>query len=284
MRFIPTHVGNSRQRSDRVGRIPVHPHARGEQGGLRHGVLLGSRFIPTHVGNREMWFEMAEWLSVHPHARGEQAVLDDDYRNFSGSSPRTWGTEAGMGQGIQWSRFIPTHVGNRNGTASAARAASVHPHARGEQRSKPVRMWPYAGSSPRTWGTVASHLVDRRSDRFIPTHVGNRCATSSSASWSTVHPHARGEQTCCASTAVEDHGSSPRTWGTELQALAHALHGRFIPTHVGNRRTSGTGSAARPVHPHARGEQQDHLYQSQLDLRFIPTHVGNSPPRPAPGT
>ena len=175
-------------------------------------------------------------------------------------------------------------MGNRGRHGSGHPMEPVHPHARGEQRSKPVRMWPYAGSSPRTWGTVASHLVDRRSDRFIPTHVGNRCATSSSASWSTVHPHARGEQTCCASTAVEDHGSSPRTWGTELQALAHALHGRFIPTHVGNRRTSGTGSAARPVHPHARGEQQDHLYQSQLDLRFIPTHVGNSPPRPAPGT
>ena len=52
-------------------------------------------------------------------------------------------------------------------------------------------------------------------------------------------------------------GSSPRTWGTDLLRV-HCRGGpRFIPTHVGNRAPSPRARAARPVHPHARGEQEN---------------------------
>ena len=71
-RFIPTHVGNSITPSVAVAKLPVHPHACGEQFVIslnlkrRHGSsprMWGTvhpdrrsassrRFIPTHVGNR----------------------------------------------------------------------------------------------------------------------------------------------------------------------------------------------------------------------------------------
>ena len=70
-RFIPTHVGNTRQWQGLFGLLSVHPHACGEHFGLfsMHNLKYGSsprmwgtrlllyfrwklwRFIPTHVGN-----------------------------------------------------------------------------------------------------------------------------------------------------------------------------------------------------------------------------------------
>ena len=52
-----------------------------------------------------------------------------------------------------------------------------------------------------------------------------------------------------------DTGSSPRTWGTELQAGCVCAQNRFIPTHVGNSAQKVDQEGARAVHPHARGEQ-----------------------------
>ena len=91
-------------------------------------------------------------------------------------------------------------------------------------------------------------------------------------------------------------GSSPRTWGTHVAGLARQVARRFIPTHVGNTRTSRNGCGTYSVHPHARGEhrmafgfppiqcgssprtwgtQAPHRSRG-VRPRFIPTHVGNT--------
>mgnify|MGYP001230963690 CR=1 FL=1 len=90
-RFIPTHVGNTAPKDERMPPSPVHPHACGEHsrawprvwrsGGssprmwgtlIPRGLPVAMfRFIPTHVGNTRQprcWFSRA---SVHPHACGE---------------------------------------------------------------------------------------------------------------------------------------------------------------------------------------------------------------------
>ena len=95
---------------------------------------------------------------------------------------------------------------------------------------------------------------------------------------------------------VHDCGSSPRTWGTQVEPDVQRLVRRFIPTHVGNAAGSG-GSRYRPtVHPHARGERgtvptfiaaaggsSPRTWGTpfagricSLPFRFIPTHVGNA--------
>src|SRR5690625_442819 len=84
-------------------------------------------------------------------------------------------------------------------------------------------------------------------------------------------------------------------WGTGADPRAVQVVSRFIPTHVGNRKTSAIPAVLPPVHPHACGEQalgaqgvKDITGSSPrmwgtagyrdpraIPNRFIPTHVGN---------
>ena len=193
-RFIPTHVGNSTPLISNGQQIPVHPHARGEQDKkVIHSMqAIGSsprtwgtactrmckwilrRFIPTHVGNSQSPLAQPTTGTVHPHARGEQRACRARATFSAGSSPRTWGTEAGHNDSLMGFRFIPTHVGNRRGFGEVRHLLPVHPHARGEQPVVAQDGVLVGGSSPRTWGTVNLRPNVRMFARFIPTHVGNR--------------------------------------------------------------------------------------------------------------
>ena len=112
IRFIPTHVGNTKHLPFKVRSKPVHPHACGEHSFSHRlsfcpngssprmwGTLLGDdithhlgRFIPTHVGNTTI--DGREWVfpPVHPHACGEHIHIHDQEGCHCGSSPRMWGT------------------------------------------------------------------------------------------------------------------------------------------------------------------------------------------------
>ena len=241
----------------------------------------GSRFIPTHVGNRAVSKSSCRIQAVHPHARGEQALAAPAPANRRGSSPRTWGT----------------------GTPCRAPGipVTVHPHARGEQIHRHHAIGVAGGSSPRTWGTAAAVYDKILRQRFIPTHVGNSSAQSPRPGWSSVHPHARGEQSFWVIAPDSRIGSSPRTWGTGELSAVRAASSRFIPTHVGNSWGIMGMPCGMAVHPHARGEQSSAPSPAsaprgssprtwgtasfrilcQTILRFIPTHVGNSSSVPA---
>ena len=111
-RFIPTHVGNTHDEQHGPGPKSVHPHACGEhlqdpkadeaQGGSsprmwgtpdeKHRALPRVRFIPTHVGNTGSAASLPPSLPVHPHACGEHSCVPANASDFSGSSPRMWGT------------------------------------------------------------------------------------------------------------------------------------------------------------------------------------------------
>ena len=132
VRFIPTHVGNTKNYSMPGFLEAVHPHARGEHNSRTKPLdfLLGSsprtwgtrakwiivaliaRFIPTHVGNTLERGITKRSASVHPHARGEHASMKCWKRSRIGSSPRTWGTLNPQLTYRGKYRFIPTHVGN----------------------------------------------------------------------------------------------------------------------------------------------------------------------------
>ncbi len=91
-------------------------------------------------------------------------------------------------------------------------------------------------------------------------------------------------------------GSSPRTWGTLTATCGCRVHGRFIPTDVGNTASIRTCKSRTAVHPHGRGEHSrkqkpswpptgssprtwgTHPLQRRLHARrrFIPTDVGNT--------
>jgi len=91
-------------------------------------------------------------------------------------------------------------------------------------------------------------------------------------------------------------GSSPHTWGTQFLGLLWESIDRFIPTHVGNTRSTPARAWGSSVHPHTRGEHEvnsgkgmgflgssPHTWGTRyvkvcfvVDPRFIPTHVGNT--------
>ena len=173
----------------------------------------------------------------------------------TGSSPRTWGTPDGTSHRDCRSRFIPTHVGNATEWRIRSSVDPVHPHARGERGLRGGAPLLLAGSSPRTWGTLADGVAARVDRRFIPTHVGNASPEREPSSPAPVHPHARGERRSYRRAAWRTAGSSPRTWGTHAAAHHRGKRRRFIPTHVGNAGGAWPNQTVSAVHPHARGER-----------------------------
>ena len=192
-RFIPTPVGNIGGTKVADVYPPVHPHACGEHSALYvcHLSQFGSsprlwgtssfippkdtwmRFIPTPVGNISLKPLTLRCEPVHPHACGEHGWMYLAVVITVGSSPRLWGTfRAEHFQDRNW-RFIPTPVGNIEGSLYTVGAGTVHPHACGEHPLQPILALNRVGSSPRLWGTYDKTYFIGIGDRFIPTPVGN---------------------------------------------------------------------------------------------------------------
>ena len=131
---------------------------------------------------------------------------------------------------------------------------TVHPHARGEDGSGGgVFSW-VVGSPPRTWGRWAEAASELGCLRFTPTHVGKIWSMLQQSSQTTVHPHARGEDSGRGASPRVHVGSPPRTWGRCTPAIPHHPGTRFTPTHVGKMVALEVKPHPCTVHPHARGE------------------------------
>ena len=192
-RFIPTCVGNTVVITTHYGRIPVHPHVRGEYlrpvpiltlvggssprawgiRGKRPPLPRLQRFIPTCVGNTVLPGDSFRHATVHPHVRGEYLALSALSLVVFGSSPRAWGIPPDGGSASRRSRFIPTCVGNTMIRTCLPAFPTVHPHVRGEYIYRVRALCRRTGSSPRAWGIPRSLARSQWEGRFIPTCVGN---------------------------------------------------------------------------------------------------------------
>ena len=208
----------------------------------------GHRFTPTLVGKTRRKVADGSAATVHPHARGENtnhcAVCADERFTPTLVGKTRVGKFTASG-----ARFTPTLVGKTSGEATRLPHASVHPHARGE----------------------------------------NFCRHS--AVYRAVHPHARGENLAASASGGPAPGSPPRSWGKHRSRDAATSIAGSPPRSWGklgdiaHRRASADGSpprswgklscallsAALPVHPHARGENDS------SDGR--PADRNGSPPR-----
>ena len=173
--------------------MPVHPHAGGEYGipysdeetdtgspPRRWGIRIGPRrigkyvrFTPTQVGNTRWRNQPFALLTVHPHAGGEYYAWPRDGAWGVGSPPRRWGIQIAIPQPIMCDRFTPTQVGNTSKAMSAKSIMTVHPHAGGEYKVLPDRVWFDVGSPPRRWGILVKSSGILQTARFTPTQVGN---------------------------------------------------------------------------------------------------------------
>ena len=212
-----------------------------------------------------------------------------------------WGIPEVLRQLIYRKRFIPTRVGNTIFPPQSRIGWSVHPHACGEYSIYRRISSEHAGSSPRVWGIRPACGFCRDNSRFIPTRVGNTAPVVRQRAEHPVHPHACGEYLHSDIRRGRIGGSSPRVWGIPGPGLILSRYCRFIPTRVGNTRTSWGYRETSPVHPHACGEYciaiaasssytgssprvwgiQEHLVIDNITRRFIPTRVGNTSARPS---
>ncbi len=215
----------------------------------------------------------------------------------AGSSPRPWGTQRYRGRHLRRRRIIPTPVGNAGARKRDRTPESDHPHARGERVLDRGDGGGTVGSSPRPWGTLLSRRREQPDLRIIPTPVGNARSTTRTPISPTDHPHARGERISREVRSGDDHGSSPRPWGTRAPGHGALRGARIIPTPVGNAIQSGHRGQGRTDHPHARGERDLDFPLGQTERgssprpwgtrevedprlkspRIIPTPVGNAP-------
>ena len=147
---------------------------------------------------------------------------------------------------------------------------AVHPHTRGEHRSRTWTTRPKNGSSPHPWGTSRDHGQLDHQTRFIPTPVGNMPAMRTRNAVIAVHPHTRGEHRMPGPPGGPFHGSSPHPWGTFNSWAYIAEKFRFIPTPVGNISNYAAPCPRFSVHPHTRGEHALHLQPGK-------DRIGSSP-------
>jgi len=176
--------------------------------------LLPSRFIPTCVGNIVGFLVTDEKKSVHPHVCGEHSLISCYELEYSGSSPRVWGTCGCRHCRPCRLRFIPTCVGNIRARRLRVSMSAVHPHVCGEHESCASLICSNIGSSPRVWGTFHTSHKFHPNLRFIPTCVGNIYPEPVGPPYKAVHPHVCGEHRNEMLTVHPWNGSSPRVWGT----------------------------------------------------------------------
>ena len=254
------------------------------------------RFTPTRVGTTVSKAARKSLSAVHPHARGDNFRFLLRLPHQGGSPPRAWGQRHHGRPQPRCGRFTPTRVGTTTQIPRPSSAASVHPHARGDNAADILALGTTPGSPPRAWGQHMQRIQNHRRQRFTPTRVGTTGEPTSPPIVVTVHPHARGDNSGEVFLAPPGFGSPPRAWGQLPQVIERDGNLRFTPTRVGTTPASRRRPRPRPVHPHARGDNALPLGETkvsagspprawgQLDLaadleargRFTPTRVGTT--------
>ena len=212
-RFTPTGVGTAERGHCSPVSRSVHPHRRGDGGGISRDLLalFGSppqawgrrrgrgsrrghtRFTPTGVGTA--WPHSAARCkpSVHPHRRGDGARWASPPSPISGSPPQAWGRLLLHEVIDKRARFTPTGVGTARPTVAAKYGVAVHPHRRGDGTRTHYEDKIAVGSPPQAWGRRVVAPRVRPLVRFTPTGVGTARSRPTRAPACAVHPHRRGD-------------------------------------------------------------------------------------------
>ena len=139
-RFIPTHVGETKDSPKPSKFISVHPHACGGNAEGQGQAACGEAVHPHACGgNGGGKSAFLDTITVHPHACGGNVNQEVVVADLDTVHPHACGGNAFGQSGGDWRiRFIPTHVGE---TIIKRFVENFHP-----------------GSSPRMWGKPSQFL------------------------------------------------------------------------------------------------------------------------------
>jgi len=112
--------------------------------------------------------------------------------------------------------------------------------------------------------------------RSTPTRVGTTICAPSIRRFLPVHPHARGDNGVILALSAMKGGPPPRAWGQHHHAGQDRRRDRSTPTRVGTTGPTPGTRAHRPVHPHARGDNEAPFGRGHHVVRSTPTRVGTT--------
>ena len=277
--------------------LPVHPHARGDDGVTSTVSAGSSRFTPTRVGTTAMPPLISDArVGSPPRAWGRHADRLARRRRRAGSPPRAWGRRLiGAASMRRCYRFTPTRVGTTliigdapacddRSTPTRVGTTSVMTDAADRGRFTPTRVGTTIGddppsrahgSPPRAWGrrTTTAGVAGR--NRFTPTRVGTTSRIRSTCDQYAVHPHARGDDVARRSTAVRPSAVHPHARGDDCRCRAVPACLRFTPTRVGTTSAQCRRSHTRRFTPTRVGTTRLRRPSTVLH-RFTPTRVGTT--------
>ena len=231
--LIPAHTGKTFGRRPRLQRCWAHPLSRGENGTISRcvGTGLGSspltrgklvrpqrwsrgrRLIPAHAGKTYGLEARQRHRRAHPRSRGENFYRLRPDRIGRGSSPLTRGKPSSCPSSPTRQRIIPAHAGK---TLRTTRPCFLQ-----------------VGSSPLTRGKLCRLDRAESEGRLIPAHAGKTSRTLAPTTFTTAHPHSRGENHTHAGETIEFEGSSPLTRGKPEHAGRNQRRRGLIPAHAG---------------------------------------------------
>ncbi len=254
-RSTPTRVGKTPRCTPGTPALPVHPHARGENGNIwddtddidgppprawgkrwpAPGLRPYSRSTPTRVGKTAAQWITTTGVRVHPHARGENVKGRPPLDNGNRSTPTRVGKTIGVHLPERVPvRSTPTRVG-KTGSGLHLSAMSTGP---------PPRAWGKRAYSPLAIGKISVHPHARGENALIHLALSlasvhphargeNAEARPAQPRCAPVHPHARGENWLAVHDAGLNHGPPPRAWGKRGLSYPSCPRCRSTPTRVG---------------------------------------------------
>ena len=314
--LIPAHAGKTWRPACPPWSPRAHPRSRGENivqfaeqavnagsSPLTRGkqsfqvvIIFPSGLIPAHAGKTCPTIRTASGSWAHPRSRGENPIWLRWARLPRGSSALTRGKhQSAVEQPVQ-ERLIPAHAGKTSDAVEARVLLGAHPRSRGENLPLSCEPPIEVGSSPLTWGKRHDHQPRVRRMGLIPAHVGKTSPPTTRRSPTRAHPRSRGENICSRSQHSRFGGSSPLTWGKQVQDRATPRGQGLIPAHVGKTSPSSAPGTPARAHPRSRGENKTYgggvsedKGSSPLTLgkheclspqyrvrRLIPAHVGKT--------
>src|SRR5690606_15874597 len=132
------------------------------------------------------------YLGTRSHVR-DQVGKQPSLCPSKGPPSDVWGRPGATRRRWNRHRAAPTRVGTTYITIGVPSTVTVHPHARGDDATRPKCIRVAAGTPPRAWGRPGQGPPPIGVYRYTPTRVGTTQPRSTSATAHAVHPHARGD-------------------------------------------------------------------------------------------